>query len=177
MPLADSCQQIHKTPVLLDCFRREALDPTTQIKIAESGFLIDLAGEETFAERTVRHETNPEFLDRGNDLGLRFAGPKRVLALQRGDRLHGVGAPDLQAHSLCAPIRTNTTKQEHSMSALKLLSVNVGMPREVDWHGKLVRTSIFKSPVSGPVRVGTLNLDGDQQSDLTVHGGVHKAVY
>src|SRR6516162_1937162 len=82
-----------------------------------------------------------------------------------------------QAHSLCAPIRTNTTKQEHSMSALKLLSVNVGMPREVDWHGKLVRTSIFKSPVSGPVRVGTLNLDGDEQSDLTVHGGVHKAVY
>jgi MOSC domain-containing protein YiiM len=63
------------------------------------------------------------------------------------------------------------------MSALKLLSVNVGMPREVDWHGKLVRTSIFKSPVLGPVRVATLNLEGDKQSDLTVHGGVHKAVY
>ena len=63
------------------------------------------------------------------------------------------------------------------MSALKLLSVNVGMPREVDWHGKLVRTSIFKSPVFWPVRVATLNLDGDQQSDLTVHGGAHKAVY
>jgi len=63
------------------------------------------------------------------------------------------------------------------MSALKLISVNVGMPREVDWHGRLVRTSIFKSPVSGPVRVATLNLEGDEQSDLTVHGGVHKAVY
>jgi MOSC domain-containing protein YiiM len=63
------------------------------------------------------------------------------------------------------------------MSALKLLSVNVGMPREVDWHGKLVRTSIFKSPVLGPIRVATLNLEGDQQSDLRVHGGVHKAVY
>ena len=63
------------------------------------------------------------------------------------------------------------------MSALKLLSVNVGMPREADWHGKLVRTSIFKSPVLGPVRVATLNLEGDEQSDLTVHGGVHKAVY
>ena len=63
------------------------------------------------------------------------------------------------------------------MSALKLLSVNVGMPREVDWHGKLVRTSIFKSPVLGPVRVATLNLEGDKQSDLTVHGGVHKAIY
>jgi MOSC domain-containing protein YiiM len=63
------------------------------------------------------------------------------------------------------------------MSHLKLLSVNVGMPREVEWHGRLVRTSIFKSPVSGPVRVATLNLEGDEQSDLTVHGGVHKAVY
>ena len=63
------------------------------------------------------------------------------------------------------------------MSALKLLSVNVGMPREVDWHGRSVRTSIFKSPVLGPVRVATLNLEGDEQSDLTVHGGVHKAIY
>jgi len=63
------------------------------------------------------------------------------------------------------------------MSALKLLSVNVGMPREVDWHGRLVRTSIFKSPVLGPVRVATFNLEGDEQSDLTVHGGVNKAVY
>jgi MOSC domain-containing protein YiiM len=63
------------------------------------------------------------------------------------------------------------------MSALKLLSVNVGMPREVDWHGRFVRTSIFKSPVLGSVRVATLNLEGDKQSDLSVHGGVHKAVY
>jgi MOSC domain-containing protein YiiM len=45
------------------------------------------------------------------------------------------------------------------------------------WHGRLVRTSIFKSPVLGPVRVATLNLEGDEQSDLTVHCGVHKAVY
>ena len=60
---------------------------------------------------------------------------------------------------------------------MKLLSVNVGRPREVDWHGKKVLTSIFKSPVSGRVRVGTLDLDGDEQSDLSVHGGVDKAVY
>jgi MOSC domain-containing protein YiiM len=51
------------------------------------------------------------------------------------------------------------------------------MPREIDWHETLVRTSIFKSPVLGPIRVATLNLEGDQQSDLRVHGGVHKAVY
>jgi MOSC domain-containing protein YiiM len=63
------------------------------------------------------------------------------------------------------------------MTLMKLLSVNVGLPREVESQGRLVRTSIFKSPVEGPVRVATLNLDGDQQSDLAVHGGVHKAVY
>ena len=60
---------------------------------------------------------------------------------------------------------------------MKLLSVSVGQPREVEWKGKLVRTSIFKAPVSGRVRVSKLNLEGDQQSDLSVHGGVDKAVY
>ena len=60
---------------------------------------------------------------------------------------------------------------------MKLLSVNVGLPREVKWDGRIVRTSIFKAPVSGRVRVRNLNLNGDQQSDLTVHGGVDKAVY
>jgi MOSC domain-containing protein YiiM len=60
---------------------------------------------------------------------------------------------------------------------MKLLSVNVGLPREIEWKGKLVRTSIFKAPVSGRVRVGKLNLEGDQQSDLSVHGGIDKAVY
>jgi MOSC domain-containing protein YiiM len=60
---------------------------------------------------------------------------------------------------------------------MKLLSVNVGLPREIEWKGKIVRTSIFKEPVSGRVRVTNLNLEGDQQSDLRVHGGIHKAVY
>jgi MOSC domain-containing protein YiiM len=60
---------------------------------------------------------------------------------------------------------------------MKLLSVSVGLPREVEWKGKLVRTSIFKTPVSGLVRVSKLNLDGDQQSDLSVHGGIDKAIY
>src|SRR5215467_3778355 len=60
---------------------------------------------------------------------------------------------------------------------MKLLSVNVGLPREVEWNGRTIRTSIFKAPVSGRVPVRKLNLDGDQQSDLTVHGGVDKAVY
>ena len=60
---------------------------------------------------------------------------------------------------------------------MKLVSVNVGMPRDVDWRGQNVRTSIFKEPVSGRVRVLRLNLEGDRQSDLTVHGGRDKAVY
>ena len=60
---------------------------------------------------------------------------------------------------------------------MKLLSVNVGLPREVEWNGRIIRTSIFKAPVPGRVPVRKLNLDGDQQSDLIVHGGVDKAVY
>jgi MOSC domain-containing protein YiiM len=60
---------------------------------------------------------------------------------------------------------------------MKLLSVNVGLPREIEWNGKIVRTSIFKAPVPGRIRVGKLNLGGDQQSDLSVHGGIEKAVY
>jgi MOSC domain-containing protein YiiM len=60
---------------------------------------------------------------------------------------------------------------------MKVLSVNVGAPRDVEWRGKAVRTSIFKTPVPGRVRVAALNLAGDEQSDLSVHGGVDKAVY
>ena len=60
---------------------------------------------------------------------------------------------------------------------MKILSVNVGLPREVTWQGKVVTTGIFKEPVNAPVMMRTLNLEGDQQADLTVHGGVNKAVY
>ena len=60
---------------------------------------------------------------------------------------------------------------------MNLLSVNVGLPREIEWKGKIVRTSIFKEPVAGRIRVSKVNVEGDQQSDLTVHGGVDKAVY
>jgi MOSC domain-containing protein YiiM len=58
-----------------------------------------------------------------------------------------------------------------------ILSINVGRPREVESRGRRVRTSIFKDAVTGPVRARTLNLDGDEQSDLSVHGGPDKAVY
>ena len=55
--------------------------------------------------------------------------------------------------------------------------MNIGLPREVAWQGKLVTTGIFKEPVKARVMLRTLNLEGDRQADLTVHGGVDKAVY
>jgi MOSC domain-containing protein YiiM len=60
---------------------------------------------------------------------------------------------------------------------MKLMSMNVGLPREVVWHGLNVNTGIFKEPVEGRVTLRTLNLDGDRQADLSVHGGTYKAVY
>jgi MOSC domain-containing protein YiiM len=60
---------------------------------------------------------------------------------------------------------------------MKLIAVNVGLPREVDWDGGSVTTGIFKKPVAGPIRVQRLNLVGDKQADLSVHGGPYKAVY
>ena len=60
---------------------------------------------------------------------------------------------------------------------MKLISVNCGLPKQVLWHGQSVTTSIYKEPVEGRIALRTLNLDGDRQSDLTVHGGKDKAVY
>jgi MOSC domain-containing protein YiiM len=54
---------------------------------------------------------------------------------------------------------------------MKLISVNVGLPREVEWSGGMVTTGIFKEPVEGPVRVKGVNMAGDGQADLSVHGG------
>jgi MOSC domain-containing protein YiiM len=60
---------------------------------------------------------------------------------------------------------------------MRVVSLSVGLPREVEWHGRTVLTSIFKAPVDRRLRVTTLNFEGDEQSDLSVHGGVDKAVY
>jgi ferredoxin-NADP reductase/MOSC domain-containing protein YiiM len=59
----------------------------------------------------------------------------------------------------------------------KLLSVNVGLPRDVTWNGKTVRTSVWKSPVDGRRMVRSLNIQGDAQADLVGHGGEHRAVF
>ena len=60
---------------------------------------------------------------------------------------------------------------------INLISVNVGLPRVVMSHGDPVSTGIFKEPVAGRVMLRTLNLDGDRQADLSVHGGSSKAAY
>src|ERR1700736_6199863 len=59
----------------------------------------------------------------------------------------------------------------------RLLSVNVGLPRDIEWKGRTVHTAIWKDPVRGRCRVGRLNLDGDGQGDLAGHGGEQRAVF
>jgi len=59
----------------------------------------------------------------------------------------------------------------------RLLSVNVGLPKDVTWHGKTVHTGVWKRPVDGPNQVRRLNIDGDGQGDLAGHGGEHRAVF
>ena len=58
----------------------------------------------------------------------------------------------------------------------RLVSVNVGMPKDVAWRDKTVYTGIWKNPVEGPVMVRRLNIDGDGQGDLAGHGGEQRAV-
>lgn len=60
---------------------------------------------------------------------------------------------------------------------MHILSVNVGRPRTLAWAGREISTAIFKQPVAGPIALTGVNLAGDQQADLTVHGGPDKAVY
>ena len=60
---------------------------------------------------------------------------------------------------------------------MKLVSLQVGLPHEIIYKGRHITTGIFKSPVAGRLQARTLNLDGDRQADLTVHGGAEKAIY
>lgn len=60
---------------------------------------------------------------------------------------------------------------------MRVATIAVGQPRTIEWKGDEVRTSIFKTPVLGPVKAMRHNLEGDRQSDLEVHGGEYKAVY
>jgi ferredoxin-NADP reductase/MOSC domain-containing protein YiiM/ferredoxin len=85
-----------------------------------------------------------------------------------GAVLHRSGMSDGQGQAAHA---------SEARSAGLLLSVNVGLPRDVAWQGKTVFTGVFKEPVSGPRRVGKLNLEGDGQGDLAGHGGEQRAVF
>jgi MOSC domain-containing protein YiiM len=60
---------------------------------------------------------------------------------------------------------------------MRVRSINVALPRLVAWKGQTLTTAIFKAPVQGQVMMRTLDLDGDRQADLSVHGGPYKAVY
>src|SRR5690349_20415764 len=63
------------------------------------------------------------------------------------------------------------------MSSGTVLSVNVGLPKNVEWNGRTVYTGVWKQPVEGPVTVRRLNLDGDGQGDTAGHGGEQRAVF
>lgn len=79
---------------------------------------------------------------------------------------------------LAQPFRTVPGAKNSSKGiAMKIIHVSVGQPKEVEFEGKRALTSIFKSPVEGKVAVRLQNIDGDRQSDLTVHGGRDKAIY
>jgi MOSC domain-containing protein YiiM len=83
----------------------------------------------------------------------------------------------LQARKLAVNIATNARPETSNGASMKILSVNVGLPREINHQGRMIRTSIFKAPVADRVRVNALNIAGDRQADLTVHGGPSKAIY
>jgi MOSC domain-containing protein YiiM len=60
---------------------------------------------------------------------------------------------------------------------MRLVSLNVGLPRLITWKGATFKTGIFKKPISSRIMLRATNLDGDRQADLSVHGGADKAVY
>src|SRR5271155_7498 len=75
----------------------------------------------------------------------------------------------------CERIASMEDREKRAMP--RLLSVNVGLPRDIAWRGKTVHTAIWKTPVQGRRMVRHLNIDGDGQGDLAGHGGEHRAVF
>src|SRR5262249_30059949 len=112
----------------------------------------------------------------------RPAGCRAAHARQRPLRRRGLARGNRRADQ-ALPRRAGRRQQRgeggHSRRrpSVRVLSVNIGLPREVLWRGKPVTTGIYKEPVAGRVALRTLNLDGDRQADLRVHGGPDKAVY
>jgi len=75
------------------------------------------------------------------------------------------------------PSVDSLTPRAYIPRAMKIISLNVGRPRLAVWNGQPISTGIYKSPVGERVMLRTLNLDGDRQADLSVHGGPLKAAY
>ena len=90
----DVFDEINECLIGLESLGRKARHSTAEIFVAEGGVSADLAGQKTFAERRERHKADAQFFQHGKYLGLRLAPPHRVFALQRRDRLNGMGAPD-----------------------------------------------------------------------------------
>ncbi len=84
--------------------------------------------------------------------------------------------PALTIFSLPIVDMTNAQHERHIVTG-RVVSINVGAPRTVEWHGQAIRTSIYKEPVSGAVRVEGVNVHDDDQADRSVHGGIDMAVY
>jgi MOSC domain-containing protein YiiM len=108
------------------------------------------------AEESKRHSTG--------------SGNAAQVARQFSAEVHAIGHRVYCKHHRCG-----AHSGEYLVS--KIISVNVGLPHTVVWHGREVITGIFKEPVEGRLFLRKLDLDGDRQADLTVHGGEYKAVY
>jgi ferredoxin-NADP reductase/MOSC domain-containing protein YiiM len=76
-----------------------------------------------------------------------------------------------------AHLESDMQRKSLTSSMARLLSVNVGLPRDIEWKGRTVHTGIWKNPLQGRCRVGRLNLEGDGQGDLAGHGGEQRAVF
>jgi ferredoxin-NADP reductase/MOSC domain-containing protein YiiM len=102
---------------------------------------------------------------------MRASEPNRVAPGLRQDKPRSQNSAQLYSKDFCHTLAFD------EVGMPRLLSVNVGLPREVTWNGKAVRTAIWKSPVAGRQRVNKLNIVGDAQGDLAGHGGEHRAVF
>ena len=120
----------------------------------------------------------------GSGAGGLQCAPPRLVVLVGDDADHVVGNLDPpDGESVGCPIAGSPSPLPEWPSEVNLtrtmhvLSVNVGLPRRVQWRDRTIETGIFKEPVAGRVAVEPLNLRGDRQADLSVHGGASKAVY
>src|SRR5215208_5338257 len=108
------------------------------------------------------------------------APPAPVRPHRDGYECDPAGGPGTWPVSLRARLGRRASDSASAMSTMttsRLLSLNVGMPRDVEWEGRVVHTGIWKDPVEGRRMVRRLNIDGDGQGDTAGHGGPNRAVF